>query len=410
MPRNIITALDIGTSTVRTMVAEKKKGNGGLRILGLGVVPSGGVRRGVIVDMEGAVSSIRQSLEEARKSAGVPIRSAWVAVDGAYISVTSSRGVVAVSRADGEISREDTERAIVAAEQFLPKNPNKEILHVIPRDYKVDSEGGIKDPVGMHGIRLEADVLIIECMVHTLKTLLKCIEGAGVKVENYVFAPLAAAEVVLSKQQKELGVMLLDIGGGTSSFIVYEEGVPVHAGVIPIGGDHITNDIAIGFKTRVDVAEKIKTAYGSCLPSEMSKRETIRLAEFIEGDNLVYSTKTLASIIEARLCDIFELIGKELKKIGRNELLPAGVVLIGGTALLPGIKELSRREVKLPVELGSPEEFTHVLNSLGSSAFTTVCGVVKWAVSEMERSSSRWWGGGIFTKSPFFRWLKSLLP
>lgn len=410
MPRNIITALDIGSSTVQTVVAERKKGNGGLRILGIGVAPSQGVRRGLIVDTGDAMAVIRQSVDEARKSSGVSVKSAWLAVDGAYITVSSTRGVVAVSRADGEISREDTKRAISAAEQFLPKNPNKEILHIIPRDYKVDSESGIKDPVGMHGIRLEVDALIIESSAPAMKTLLKCVEGAGIGVENYVFAPLAAGEAILTKRQKELGVMLLDVGGGTSSFVIYEEGVPIHAGVIPIGGNHITNDIAIGFKTRVDVAEEIKNMYGSCLPSEMSKRETIRLAEFIEGDESVYSRKELAGIIEARLCDIFELIQKELKKIGRTELLPAGVVFTGGGALLPGVKELSRREVKLPAELGSPEEFMSALSPESALSLAAACGTIKWAVAEMEGLSSPWWSGGLSGRSPVLRWLRSLLP
>lgn len=411
MPRNIITALDIGTSTVQTVVAERKKGNGGLRILGIGIAPSQGVRRGLVVDVGDAMASIRQSVEEAKKSAGIPVKSAWLAVDGSYITVASSRGVVAVSRADGEISREDTNRAVAAAEQFLPKNPNREILHIIQRDYKVDSESGIKDPVGMHGIRLEVDALVIEYAVSALKTLLKCVEGAGVRVEDYVFAPLAAAEAVLTKRQKELGVMLLDIGGGTSSFVIYEEGVPIHAGVLPIGGNHITNDIAIGFKTRVDVAEDIKNMYGSCLPADMSKRETIRLAEFVEGDESVYSRRELAGIVEARLCDIFELVQKELKKIGRTELLPGGVVLVGGTANLVGIKELSRREIKLPAELGFPEEFMPALNSVGASSLATACGTIKWAVAELEEPSFRWWGvGGFSGRSPLLRWLWSLLP
>lgn len=410
MPRNIITSLDIGTSTVQTVVAERKKGSGTFRILGIGVAPSRGVRRGLIVDMGDAMASIRQSVEEAKKSAGVPVKSAWLAVDGSYITVASSRGVVAVSRADGEISREDTNRALDAAEQFLPKNPNRGILHLVPRDYKVDSESGIKNPVGMHGIRLEVDALVIEYSIPALKTLLKCVEGAGTRVEDYVFAPFAAAEAVLSKRQKELGVMLLDIGGGTSSFIVYEEGVPIHAGVIPIGGNHITNDIAIGFKTQVDIAEEIKNVYGSCLPSEMSKREIIRLAEFVEGEESVYSRKELAGIVEARLCDIFELIGKELKKIGRTELLPAGIILIGGTALIPGIKELARREVKLPSELGSPEEFMSALSPESAPSFATACGTIKWAAARLEEPSFRWWGGGISGRNPLFRWLRSLLP
>jgi cell division protein FtsA len=410
MSKNIITALDIGTSTVQTVVAERKKSNGGLRILGIGVAPSSGIRRGIVVDFGEAISSVRHSVEEAQKSAGVTVRSLWLSVEGANISVTSSRGVVAVSRADGEISQEDARRAIAAAEQFLPKNPDKEILHIIPRDFKVDNEPGIKDPVGMHGIRLEADTLIIECSVSFLKNLLKCVENAGFKVEDYVFAPLAAAESVLSKRQKELGVMLLDLGGGTSSFIIYEEGIAIHAGVIPIGGSHITNDIAIGFKTHVDVAEKIKLAYGGCFPADIPKREMIRLAEFVEGDETFYPRRDLAEIIEARLRDIFELLQKELKKIGRAELLPAGVVLIGGTSLLPGVKELTRREMKLPVEVGMPVEFMDFLTQDNALLLANACGVLKWASKKSEEPVFYPHVGKTFFKNRWFRWLRSFIP
>ncbi len=409
MARNYFTALDVGTSTVQAVVAEEQKG-GGLRILGVGVAPSSGVRRGVVVDLEEASLAIRQAVDEARRSAGVPVRSVWVGVGGAYISVSSSRGVVAVSRADGEISPEDVHRAILAAETFIAKNPNKEILHVIPRDFKVDHEAGIKDPVGMHGIRLEADTLIVECSAPFLKNLLKCVEQAGLKVEDYVFSPLASSEAVLTKRQKELGVMLLDLGGGTASFIIYEEGVPIHAGVVPIGGNHITNDVAIGFRTHVDIAEQIKVAHGSCLPADLPKRENIRLAEYMPEETGSYSRKELAEIVEARLKDIFELLHKELKKVDRAQLLPAGIVIVGGSATIPGLVELARREMKLPIEIGRPriiesndDEFAQTLSP--------VLGTAQWAYLRSGGQKSPWTSHvSRVGKSGWARWLKSLLP
>ena len=379
----------------------------------MGIAPSAGVRRGIIVDLDDATSSIRKSVEEARRSSGATTKSVWLAVGGAHVAVSSSRGVVAVSRADGEISPEDARRAIAAAETFVPKNPNKEILHIIPRDFKVDNEANIKNPVGMHGIRLEVDALIIECSSPLLKNLLKCVGGAGLTVEDYVFAPFAASASVLSKRQKELGVMLLDVGGGTASFVIYEEGVPIHAGVIPIGGNHITNDVAIGFRTHVDAAERIKVAYGSCLAAELSKREAIRLAEFVEGEGGVYSRRELAEIIEARLGDIFELLHKELKKIGRVQLLPAGVVLVGGSALLPGLVDLTKREMKLPVELGRPQEFLSVVDEGIAPTFAAVFGVLEWARLRREEEGG-WLARGHksmgFSESPWLKWLRSLLP
>lgn len=408
MARNVITALDVGTSTVQAVVAEQRRGEHP-RILGVGVVPSSGVRRGVVVDLEEATSAVKQAVAEAVRTASVPIKSVWLGIGGSHISVSSSRGVVAVSRADGEISPEDVRRAVAAAETFVSKNPNKEVLHIIPRDFKVDHEAGVKDPIGMHGIRLEVDTLIVECSASFLKNLFKCVEGAGLAVEDYVFSPLAASEAVLTKRQKELGVMLLDIGGGTASFIVYEEGVPLHAGVFPIGGNHITNDVAIGFKTHIDIAERIKLAYGSCLPDELPKRDTIRLAEFIPEETISYSKRELAEIIEARMCDIFELLQKELKKIDRAQLLPAGVVMVGGSALLPGLIELTKNEIKLPVELGIPQILEGYDERMAPS-LAAVMGVMQWADSRVVHPAS--WGSHMsrFGQSSWTKWLRSLLP
>lgn len=408
MARNLITALDIGTSTIQIVVAER--GENGLRILGIGSTHSSGVRKGTIVDLEEAARAVRRSAEEAGRIAGITPKRVWVAVGGSHISVSSSKGVVAVSRADGEISAEDVIRALAAAETFIPKNLNKEVIHIIPREFRVDNEGGIRDPVGMHGVRLEADALIIECSTPALKSLFKCAELAGLEIVDYVFSGLAAGEAVLSKRQKELGVMLVDIGGGTVSFIVYEEGALIHGGVLPLGGGHITNDVAIGFRVQVDIAERIKLAHGACLAEEASRKEMIRLAEFMEGEGAVYQKRELVEIIEARLGDIFELLGKELKKIGMAELLPAGVVLVGGASLLPKLPELTKREMKLPVEIGRLV-LLEGTDPLALASLSVAVGVAQWADAESNKQSISW-GHRILRKSqsPWMRWLKSLLP
>lgn len=422
MARNIIATLDIGTSTVETVIAETIRGEDAPRILGVGIVPSQGVRKGVVIDLGEVMASVRRSVEEARKSSGVSVRSVWLAIGGSHVSVSSSKGVVAVSRADGEISPEDVRRVIGAAESFVAKNPNKELLHIIPRDFRVDNESGIKDPVGMHGVRLEVDTLIVECSAPFLKNILKCVEGAGFTVEDYVFGPLAAARAVLTKRQKELGVMLLDVGGGTASFVVYEEGVPLHAGVVPIGGGHITNDVAIGFRTHVDIAEEIKKTYGSCAPDQFTKRDIIRLAEFLPEEQAAFQGKTaegvqyprreLAEIVSARLQDLFEVLQKELKKVGRSGLLPAGVILVGGTSLLPGLAEVTKRELKLPVELGRLHDFYEGVDEKNAPALATALGMVQWAHGKTYEPE-----GASFTdkvrqvnKHPFMKWLRSLLP
>lgn len=411
MTRNIIAALDVGSSTIQTVIAEQRRGEDALRILGVGMTPSAGVRRGVIVNIEDATAAIQQSVEEARRASGVPVRSVWLAVGDAHVTVSSSRGVVAVSRADQEISPEDVRRAIAAAETFIPKNANKEILHIIPRDFRVDHESGVKDPVVMHGVRLEVDTLIIECSTPFLKNLLKCVEGAGLKVEDYMFRPYAAAEVALTKRQKELGVMLVDIGGSTSSFMVFEEGVPIHAGVVPIGGSHITNDVAIGFRTHVDIAEQIKLAHASCLPDEIPRKEQIKLADFVPEAQDSHSRRELAEIVEARLQDLFELLQKELKKIDRTRLLPAGVVLVGGSALLPGLVELTKEEIGLPVELGKLEHASLFADERMALSLIPVFGILEWASRQSEQAGSMWSPRlSRLHTGKIGRWLKSLLP
>lgn len=411
MARNIIAALDVGTSTVTTVVAERHKDGGELRILGVGIARSQGMRRGAVVDMDDVIEAIRRSSAAANREANVSVSSVFLAVGGSHISVSSSRGAVAVSRADQEIAPEDVRRALAAAESFIAKNPNKEVLHMIPRDFKVDSEAGIKDPIGMHGMRLEADTLIIECSTPMLKSLLKCVENAGLRVVDYVFAPIAAAEAVLSKRQKEMGVMLVDVGAGTADFIVYEEGVPLHAGVLPLGGSHITGDVAIGFRTHPDIAEQIKTTHGNALPDALSKRDVVHLSEFVPDDPAIFSRRELADIIGARLQDLFELLQKELKKINRTRLLPAGVVLIGGSSLVPGMVTLTRQEIGLPAEQGVAQGFGPETDIGTDPSLAVALGVARWADRRSERGSMSWRDhAASITKSPVLRWLKSLLP
>ena len=411
MARHIITALDIGTTTIETVVAERGSEGEGLKVLGVGVAPSMGVRRGAVVDLADATSAVRRSVDAARRATGVPIKSVWLAVDGTHITVSSSRGVVAVSRADQEIAPEDVRRALASAETFIPKNQNKEILHMIPRDFKVDREQGIRDPVGMHGVRLEVDALIIECSAPYLKNMLKCVEGAGLHVEDYVFAPLAAADAVLTKRQKELGVMLVDIGGGSSSFVVFEEGAPVHAGVIPIGGNHITSDVAIGFRTHVDIAENIKRTYGTCLASDIPKRDLIRLAEFMPESEETHSRRELTEIISARLQDLFELLQKELRKINRVRLLPAGVVVVGGSSLIPGFVAMTRQEVGLPAEQGQPYGFEPAPDDAQGPQLAVALGVARWAAAKSSHAPPQWseYVSHISSR-PWVKWIRSFMP
>lgn len=376
MKNDIIIGLDIGTSTVQVVVAQKLGAAQKLRILGTGQSSVNGLRRGVITDIEAAARSIREAVKMAERASGFSVREAYVSVGGSHIGCRSSSGVVAVSRADQEISEDDVMRAIRQAEA-VTLAANREILHVIPREFIIDGEKGIKDPVGMHGIRLEVGVLIIEGSTPVLKNLNKCLSEAGIEPSEFILSSLASSRAVLNSRQKELGVLTLDLGAGTTGLGVFEDGDIVYANILPIGSGHVTNDIAIGLRTSIDVAEKIKLEYGSCAASEIGKKETIDLAKFGVEDQTKISRRMLADIIEARICEIFDLVNKELKKINRQGMLPAGVILVGGGAKLQGLVDLAKRELKLPAQIGFPaEELGGLVDKVDDPAFACALGLV----------------------------------
>lgn len=375
----IITGLDIGSHSIKVVIAKKRGDEERMQIVGIGNVPSLGVRRGIIVNIDEVVAGIKAAVFEAERLSGVKVESVTANLDGSHVVSKMSKGVVAVSRADQEISEEDIGRVVVAAEAVsLPQN--KEILHVVPREFIVDGEGGIKDPLGMHGVRLEVNALIVECSTPVLRNLEKCIDAAGYDLNRIILSPLAASRAALTKRQKELGVLALDIGSATTGIAVYEDGDIIHTQILPIGSGHITNDIAIGLRTNIDVAEKVKIDYGICLPSEVSKKETIDLTKVGHQEPGQAMKKDIAEIIEARMEEIFDLTSKELKKIGKQELLPAGVVLLGGGAKLPGIVELAKKSLKLPAQIGFPQEVDGLVDHIEDPSYATAVGLIKWDV------------------------------
>lgn len=406
----IITGLDIGSHSVKTVIAKKIGKDERLQIIGVGVAPSLGVRKGVIVDIDEAIESIKSSIGEAERLAGVAVREVAANLDGAHITSKISKGVVAVSRADQEISSEDISRVMSAAEAVsLPLN--KDILHVLPQEFIIDGERDIKDPLGMHGVRLELNALIVECSTPVLKNIGKCIDNAGFGVENIVLSPIAAAYSALSKRQKEIGVMALDIGSATTGIVVYEDGNIVHAQVLPVGSGHITNDIAIGLRTDIDTAERIKLEYGACLSEDISKKDMIDLAKIGGSGRAQASKKEVSEIIEARLEEIFDLTNKELKKIGKQGLLPAGVVLLGGGAKLPGIVELAKKCLKLPVQMGAPTEINGLAEYINDPFYATAVGLIKWTNDSFgmeSRGAARKSGFGILAKIK--RMISALMP
>jgi len=365
---NIITGLDIGSSDIKVLVVMQKDKNSAIDVLSKIKIPSFGVRRGVIIDIEKASDTIYTALNKAQEEIGQEINSVYVNINGSHLCSLSSRGMIAVSRADQKIGETDIERVLQSA-QTIFLSSNKEILEIFPKEYIVDGEKGIKEPIGMEGGRLEAEVLILTGFSPYKKNLTQTILNANLQVSDIIPSVIASSSAVLLPKQKELGVAVLDIGSGTSELAIFEEDSLIHLAVFPIGSSNITNDIASGLQIDIETAERIKIEKGSCFLQKSNKKERIETKDGV----LFFSQKTLSKIIEARILDIFEQTQKELKKISKQDSLPSGLVLTGGGAKLGGIVELAKKKLKLPCRLGKP------LNFLGiddDSSYSTVCGLV----------------------------------
>lgn len=350
-------------------------------IIGLGSAPSAGMRKGLVVDLDETISAISQSLEEAEHMCGASIASAVVGISGPHIQSTTNKGVIAISRADGEIGENDVERVIQAA-RVLPNIQNREILHIIPRSYMVDNQEGIIDPVGMSGIRLEAETVIISAASAAVKNLTRCVFQAGLDIQEIVYAPLASARSLLTKKQLELGVALIDLGAHTTTLTVFEEGDVLHTFAIPLGSGNITNDIAIGLRTSIDVAEKIKLKHGAASAEHFSDKETINLETVSEHDNGSVSLKYIAEIIEARLNEILLMVRDELRLIGRDGMLPAGVILTGGGCQMKGFVELVKDTLRLPAQIGAPlQPLSGMVDKLNDPVYACAVGLMMWNVN-----------------------------
>ncbi len=409
MPKEeVISGLDIGSSKIRCVVGKKVEEEDKPHIIGIGESSCSGIRRGQVVDVEEAVSSISASLEQAERTSGVPIEHAYVNIGGSHITSVKSKGVIAVSRADSEIADDDVARVIDAA-QAISIPANMEILHVIPRNFIVDGSGGIKDPLGMTGVRLEVEANILQGTSSFIKNLTKCVARVGIDIDELVVSPLACATSSLTKRQKELGVMLLDIGAGTSGLVVFEEGDLLHLTVLPIGSEYITNDLAIGLRCSVDTAEKVKLEYGQANAKEVDKKEELDLSKIQSQEEGTVSLRQVAEIIEARLSEVFSLADKELKSIDRSGKLPCGVVLTGGGAKLPGIVDLAKKELRLPAQVGFPLELPTSLEKVDDPAFSTVIGLLIWGATheEKRRVSGLPLGKGVRQVK---KWFKHFLP
>lgn len=384
MKDDIIAGLDIGSTSIRLVIGQKISGPAGdeLQIIGAVSGPTAGVNRGIVNSIEETTSSISAVLEKAERLVGVPISRVWVGINDPHIKCERSKGVVAVGRSDGEIGETDVNRAIEAA-RALAVPVNYEILHVIPIKFSVDNQSDVKDPIGMNGIRLEVETLIVQGLSTQIKNLTKAIYRTGLEIEDLVLAPLAAAEAVISYKQKELGVALINLGSSTTSLAVYEERNLIHTAVLPIGAEHITSDVAIGLRCPINLAERIKKEHGNAVPLEDSDDDEINISDLVAEEEVnddidTVSRKYVSEIINARVEEIFEKIDNEFKKIDRSGMLPAGVIFVGGGSDLVGLVEAAKKKLRLPAAIGVAKNINVVIDKVKNPDFLIALGLVIW--------------------------------
>jgi len=373
-----ICGIDIGNTSIKVVVARVQQESQQPDVIGVGSVPSASaLRAGEIVDMKEATDALRLALQQAAAMAGTPLRRAYLSVSGLHIATQVSKGTIAIGRPDGEITASDIDRVITTA-QVVSLPPNREIIHVIPRDFIIDGSEHVRDPLGMKGVRLEADVLIVHGLSRHLKNVAKCVNECGVEVAGFVFAPLAASMAVLDKHQKEFGVAHLDFGGGTASLSVWDQADMIHSAVMRVGSRHITNDLAILLKTSLEVAERIKVE--QAVVNEMfdrrKKPELVDLSSYMDEPYQV-KRRDLMEAVDARARELLDMVQEELKKAGREGKLPAGVVLTGGGAKLPGFVSLVRDTLSLPVKMGKPVG-VEAFDAAMDPTFSVAIGLVAW--------------------------------
>ena len=389
-----VIGLDIGTSKVCTVVGEMVS-PGHVDVVGLGVAESKGLKRGVVVNLEAAVESIKRSIEEAERMAGVEIETVHLGLNGPHIKGFNSRGVVAVAGKNREVSRDDVRRAIEAARAVsLPVG--REILHVLPQDFVVDEQEGIGAPVGLGGARLEVNVHIVTGSATATQNLISCVNRAGVEVTDTVIGQLAAAEAVLTQDEKELGVAVLDVGGGTADLAIFERGSLWHTGVVAVGGDHFTNDIAVGLRTPIPDAEKIKRRCGCALSAMVDEDETMDVASVGGRKSRLMSRRILSEILQPRAEEIFHLLWDEIRKAGFEKSLNSGIVLTGGGALLEGMSETAEQIFDLPIRRGAPAGVGGLADHVNNPAFATAVGLVMYAHRNQAGEPLRPVGAGAF--------------
>ena len=404
----IVVGIDVGTTKVCTLVGRVEDSRS-IRILGVGIEPSDGIKKGMIVDLAAASQAITRSVEKAESTSGMEITSALVSMAGAHVSSVNSRGAAAVN--GNIIEHYDLIHALEQARAVAIPH-DREIIHVIQRGYTVDGQDGIRNPKGMHGYRLEVEAHIITASAATSENLRQCVGAAGVEIQQFVLNPLASGEVVLTEQERQMGVAVCDIGGGTTDLAIYVDGDVWHTMVLAVGGNHITQDIAHGLRLSFEQAEEVKKQHGYAVRSSVGSEEYFTIRPFGEDQPVQISRRDLAHIIEARVAEIFSLTLQEIKRSGYDGLLPAGMVLTGGTSALPGIKRVASDVLNMPVRTAQPENLLGLVDRLNSPAYSTSVGLLRWAMSmhDQDLGGERRRSKGEKNMDVVKKWIGRILP
>ena len=378
----IIVGLDIGTSKVVAIVGEINP-EGRLEIIGLGSHGSKGLKKGVVVNIESTVQSIQRAIEEAELMAGCQIQSVYAGIAGSHIRSMGSHGIVAIR--DREVFQPDIDRVIDAA-QAVAIPADQKILHILPQEFIIDTQEGVKEPLGMSGVRLEAKVHLVTCAVNAAQNIEKCIKQCGLGVDDIILEQLASSYSVLTEDEKDLGVCMVDIGGGTSDIAIYTEGAIKHTAVIPIAGDQVTNDIAMALRTPTQNAEEIKIKYACALGSLAGENETIKVPSVGEREDRSLSRQALAEVVEPRYEELFTLIQAELRRSGFEELIPAGIVLTGGASKMEGVVELAEEIFHMPVSIGKPKNVSGLADIVRNPIYATAVGLLQYGAAQGDRA------------------------
>ncbi len=380
MKGGVFASIDIGTTKVCTLIGEVLPEQP-LRILGVGIAAANGLSRGMVENLHDAAASIRTSVEQAERSSGTRILSAHVGVTGPHISCANNRGIVAIPDRDRPISQDDVARALDGS-RIVSIPTNREIMHAVPRYFVVDGQDHVSDPVGMYGQRLDVETHIVTGLSTVLQNETKCVESAGVQVETLIVGALASAEAVLDDEEKRQGVVLVDIGGGTTDIAVFAEGSICHTAVLAVGGGHITRDLVVGLRCPYQAAEDAKALYGHALPSAIDAEETVELNVFGSEEHRSVQRRRIAEIVQARAEEICEMVLREVRRAVHDDVLSAGLVLTGGTANLTGIAQLAEQVTGLPARVGAPRNVQGLIDTLSDPAYAASVGVLQWAVRE----------------------------